>query len=72
MAEKWIVLSVEGMGCQGCAETVREALEEVPGVGAVKVELELGRAEVEAHESVDGQALIAALDEVGYPAKVRS
>lgn len=43
-AAREVVLKVEGMACEGCAKDVTEALTEVPGVEAARVELKEGRA----------------------------
>ncbi len=66
MSEK-INLSVKGMSCQHCVARVDKALSQVPGVDAVKVILEGGRAEVEG-SGVDLDALIKAVSEAGYEA----
>ncbi len=55
-------LRVEGMSCQHCVKSVREALLRVPGVS--RVDVEIGRARVEG--DVDPRALAAALDTAGY------
>lgn len=61
-------LKVEGMTCQNCVRHAREALEAVPGVSSAEVDLDSGTAVVQ-HEGADLEAMIAALDEEGYPAK---
>ena len=45
-AAREVVLKVEGMACEGCAKDVTEALTDVPGVEAARVELKEGRAYV--------------------------
>ncbi|MEE8189309.1 MAG: copper-translocating P-type ATPase [Kiloniellales bacterium] len=64
-------LAVDGMTCGGCVKHVTTALEAVPGVTSVQVELEPGRARV---ETVNGAAngaaeLIEAVEAAGYHAK---
>lgn len=61
-------LKVDGMTCQNCVRHAREALEAVPGVSSAEVDLDCGTAVVQ-HEGADIDAMIAALDEEGYPAK---
>ncbi len=62
-----IELAVEGMTCGGCVKHVTAALEAVPGVTSVQVELEPGRARI---ETVNGAAeLIEAVEAAGYQAK---
>jgi Cu+-exporting ATPase len=60
-------LSVAGMTCGGCVARVTAALEAVPGVATVYVDLELGRAQVAG--SAAAEALIAAVTELGYEAR---
>ena len=59
-------ITVEGMSCDHCEQTVEEALEEVSGVTAVTVDRESKQA------SVDGEAevttLVAAVEDAGYTA----
>ncbi|KEZ75826.1 CopZ family metallochaperone [Salinisphaera hydrothermalis] len=62
-------LKIEGMSCQHCVKSVDEALSEVPGVDrVVAVRLDEGEAEVEG--SADHNALVAAVEEEGYDARV--
>jgi copper chaperone CopZ len=67
MADR-IELVIEGMGCEGCVAAVDEALRAVPGVRAVAVDLEAGRATVE-HEGADPTALVRAVEKAGYEAR---
>jgi copper chaperone len=59
-------LSIPDMSCGHCKTAVTKALTSVPGVIAVDVDLEGGTAEVEGDAPV--AALLAALDQAGYPA----
>ncbi len=61
-------LKVEGMMCEACVGHVTKALQNVPGVRAVNVDLAAGRATVQ-HEGAQTPALIAAVDEEGYQAQ---
>ncbi|QIB50299.1 heavy-metal-associated domain-containing protein [Pseudomonas sp. OIL-1] len=63
-----VFLQVEGMNCGSCVKHVTKALNEVPGVNDVAVDLDAGRATVEG--SADSSALTAALKDAGYPATV--
>lgn len=60
-------LNVSGMTCGACVRHVTEALRGLPGVEQVEVNLESGIVRVQG--SSDHPALIAALDEAGYPAE---
>jgi len=61
-------LKVSGMTCGHCAHAVTVALQKVPGVTAVDVRVEHGRARVEGEATPE--ALIAAVAEAGYGAQV--
>lgn len=61
-------LTVKGMSCNHCQNAVKSALEEVPGVSAVQVDLSAGTAAVEGSAPVE--ALVAAVVEAGYEAAV--
>jgi len=61
------VLKIGGMTCQNCARHVREALQKVPGVKSLDVNLEAGRADVDG-EGLDLKALAAAVEREGYTA----
>lgn len=61
-----VKIQVTGMTCQNCVRHVREALEAVPGVSSVVVELEPGHATLEG--DFDLQAALAAVEEEGYSA----
>eukprot|EP00961_Rhodomonas_salina_P144506 1945855-Rhodomonas_salina.1 len=63
------LLHVEGMTCKKCVRRVEKALMAVPGVRVAAVDLEAGTAEVHGEASV--AAMVAALEEGGYPAKER-
>jgi copper ion binding protein len=61
-------LKVEGMSCQHCVASVKEALEEVKGVQQVEVNLEGGWAKVKHAADVAKDDLEKAIDEVGFSA----
>jgi copper chaperone CopZ len=67
---KQLTLAVEGMMCDGCADTVREALGEVAGVERVDVTLEEKRARVTVAEGTPDGALVGAVAAAGYEASV--
>jgi len=64
------VLRVTGMTCSHCADTVRRALEECPGVESAEVDLVRGRAVVKG--GADADALVAAVGGVGYHAEAEA
>jgi len=59
-------LTVEGMSCAHCEQSVAEALTDVEGVTDVAVDREADSATVEG--DADESALVAAVDEAGYSA----
>lgn len=62
-----IDLQVQGMTCGSCVRHVNQALTAIAGVDRVEVDLNSGLVRVEGN--ADGTALIAALDDAGYPAQ---
>ncbi|PZS12485.1 MAG: heavy metal transport/detoxification protein [Solirubrobacterales bacterium] len=61
-------LTVPDMSCEACVATVQGALESVPGVAHVSVDLEQKLVSVEHDEGVAPAArLAAAVEEQGYP-----
>lgn len=65
-----IELEVEGMHCTGCVNAVRRVLETAPAVTAVSIDLNAGRARVEATADVDPARLISAVEDAGYTARI--
>lgn len=60
-------LSITGMGCSGCADTVENALQSVQGVQEVKVDLENASALVVYDETATGlKELSEAVSKAGY------
>ncbi|GAA4003972.1 heavy-metal-associated domain-containing protein [Deinococcus rubellus] len=63
-------LIVTGMTCGHCQTAVTKALQAVPGVENVSVDLESGTAQIQGQ--ANEQALIAAVKDEGYGAQLRS
>lgn len=63
-----IQLNVKEMTCDNCIKHVTDALNAVAGVEGVAVDLQKGKVTVNGNP--DSPALIAALNEAGYPATV--
>lgn len=61
-----VTLTVSDMACEGCVETVREALEGVPGVEGVEVSLDRGEARITADEETSDGDLATAVEDAGY------
>ena len=67
-----INLTVSGMTCGSCVKHVEKAIHSIEGVEKVAVDLDSGLVKVDGSSSQSIQAIIAALDEAGYPAQVTS
>lgn len=63
-----MVLEIEGMSCEHCAKTVREALEKINGVDSVSVDVKEGKAYVQG-EVIDKQILKQTVRDAGYDVK---
>ena len=64
------VLHVEGMMCAHCKAHVEKALLGVPGVTAAEADVENKRAVVKYEGAVSDEALVSAVKEAGYEAKM--
>ncbi len=65
-----IRLDITGMTCTSCAATVTRALEAVPGVIAADVNAATDRADVKVAAGVAPEALVKAVEETGYGARL--
>ena len=61
-------ITVEGMSCEHCEQSVTEALEGVDGVEGATADRERASATVEG--DADPAALVSAVNEAGYDASV--
>ena len=64
------ILNVEGMSCNHCTATVKKALEGLDGVKEADVSLEEKNAKVELDKDVADEALVKAVEDAGYSAKI--
>lgn len=67
--DRTTTVSVDGMTCGNCVKHVTEALEGVPGVLDVSVELRAGETSpvtLVSNDSLDEAAITAAVDDAGY------
>lgn len=67
-----VELQIQGMTCGSCVKHVTKALQSVPGVSRVDVDLANGRALVEGDLPSGAQPLIDALAIEDYPAQLAS
>jgi copper chaperone CopZ len=65
-----IDLQVEGMSCGSCVKHVMQALQPLPGVRGVEVDLPSGRVQVNGELAQGSAPLLIALTDAGYPAKL--
>jgi copper chaperone CopZ len=63
-------LIITGMSCGSCRQHATKALQGVPGVTHVQVDLASGRAEVEHASTVTPDALLQSIVAAGYGARV--
>lgn len=62
-----LILSIDGMTCDGCANAVRKALERTPGVAAAGVTLTPAQASISYDPSRTGPAALrAAIEDAGF------
>lgn len=68
-----VTLSVEGMTCSSCVNTVEAGLMRIEGVRSVKVALLAGKAEVQfAGGTTSAEELRSAVEDLGYDCKILS
>jgi copper chaperone CopZ len=67
-----VILTVEGMTCSGCIQTIESSLSQFEGIGDIFVDLSAGKAEVyyDSGKLKDVSQMAAAITANGYPAKV--
>ena len=64
------ILNVEGMSCNHCVASVKKALEGIDGVREADVSLEDKSARVELDKDLADEALVKAVEDAGYSAKI--
>jgi len=67
---KTITLNVTGMSCEGCVNSVRNALARFEGVHNAEVSLDQKTAVLEVEDAVQTADLVAAVEAAGYKATV--
>ncbi len=60
------VYEVSGMTCGHCVKSVTKAMQELPGVTHVAVDLPTGRVEVTSDPPPASDAVRAAIEEIGF------
>ncbi len=69
---KQITLSIAGMSCQGCANTVKGALAGVEGVRRADVSFQQEQARLVLDDAGSVDDLVSAVKEAGYEASLES
>lgn len=60
-------LKIEGMTCQGCVRSVQQALQHLPGVDKVMIDLAQGTATIDYQEGkLDPQSCIQTIENAGF------
>lgn len=62
-----ITLQLDGLHCGNCVKSVEKALNALPTVANVQIDLSSQKAVIESEQSV--QALIDAIEEIGFDAR---
>ena len=60
------LLHVDGMMCQNCARHMSEAIERIPGVSGVNVDLSAQTVSFTVADNVDDNVFRSAVDDAGY------
>ena len=59
-------VKINGMSCNHCVMAVTKALNEIPGLSEVQVDLASGEATFEAKETVDMKEVAKQIEKAGY------
>jgi len=59
-------VTIEGMKCEGCADSVQETFSTIGGVESVEIDLENKTAMIESQSDIDKDTLDSALSETNY------
>jgi copper chaperone len=59
-------VKINGMSCNHCVMAVTKALNEIPGLSEVQVDLASGEATFEAKENVDMKEVAKQIEKAGY------
>lgn len=62
-------VKIKGMSCEHCVARVTNALNEIDGISYVHVNLKKEIAIFDAHEDVQNQEIIDAIEDAGYEVK---
>ncbi len=60
------IIKIEGMHCEHCKMSVEKALNSIPGISKVEVDLENKMAKIEATDNVENEKITDAIEEAGF------
>jgi len=66
MFSKKMVIKIEGMKCEHCANSVKNALEKIDNVKSVKVNLKSNEAVISYNKNIDINIVKEKINELGY------
>jgi copper chaperone len=62
-----LILNVTGMSCMGCVNSVKNLVENLPGIQTIAIDLASGKVEVQYDQAqVDTSSIRAAIEDGGY------
>jgi copper chaperone len=61
-----VTVNVTGMTCGHCAMSVREEVENIPGVIGVDVDVDSGKVTIDSEAPIQADAIQGAVQEAGY------
>jgi len=64
---KHIILDLENLDCEGCANSIRRVLLRQPGVLSVHVEVNSSRVNLSCEDDFDRMHVVSVLENLGYP-----
>lgn len=67
---KNIHINITGMGCAACVKKCTDALQAVPGITEVSVDLKGKCADVSCQDDISSQTLLAAISAAGFKASL--
>lgn len=67
-----MILDLENLDCEGCANSVRRSMLRQVGILSVHVEVKASRVHLSCEDDVDRKHIISVLEHLGYPALGRN
>ncbi len=64
---KHLILQLENLDCEGCANSIRRILLRQPGILSVHVEVREGRVSLSCEDDLDRGHILSVLENIGYP-----